>query len=176
MADSINREVMFLSCISCRESFRSDAWILGRLTSSVWNFLAWITDASLGGLGRHLAWGGCIHRVIERAVYTVTPVLTTQMFLIQHRWVSKHMKKPIRSTVMRYGHYCVLIVKAQSMFFCYCWVENAPHLTVQEKHNKNMSSSVSILCTLLGSIKMKHILAKKSLKHLYSDDLFEVNV
>ena len=39
-----------------------------------------------------------------------------------------------------------------------------------------MSSSVSILCTLLGSIKMKHILAKKSLKHLYSVDLFEVSV
>ena len=31
--------------------FRSDAWILGRLTSSGWKFSAWITDASLGRLG-----------------------------------------------------------------------------------------------------------------------------
>ena len=52
-----------LSCISCREPFRSDAWILSRLTSSVWNFLAWITDASLGEPQEALMWGGCILQV-----------------------------------------------------------------------------------------------------------------
>ena len=39
---------------------RSDAWILGRLMSSVWNFSVWITDTSLVGLRRQLTWGGCI--------------------------------------------------------------------------------------------------------------------
>ena len=37
-----------------RETFGSDTWILGRLTSSVWKCLARIADASLRGLRRHL--------------------------------------------------------------------------------------------------------------------------
>ena len=44
MVDSINRELTVdaLSCFSCTEWFGSDSWILGRLTSSIWNVLAWI--------------------------------------------------------------------------------------------------------------------------------------
>ena len=53
---------MFLSCISWRETFRSDAWILSRLMS-IWNFSARIADASLGGLRRHSTWSSCIHRL-----------------------------------------------------------------------------------------------------------------
>lgn len=35
---------MFISWIVCRQPFRSAAWILGRLPSSLWTVLAWVAD------------------------------------------------------------------------------------------------------------------------------------
>ena len=64
MADSANHELsvtgLTVSWILCTELFGSDAWILGILMSSVWNFLAWISDR---GLRRYPTWGSCICRL-----------------------------------------------------------------------------------------------------------------
>lgn len=59
--------LVFLSCIMflCKEPFGSDAWILGRLMSSVWN-AAWTADSALQGLRRHPTWGSsCICRPLK---------------------------------------------------------------------------------------------------------------
>ena len=52
------------------EPFERDAWILGRLMSSLDSFLVWFADASLRGLRRHPMWGNHLQaRNLENTIH-----------------------------------------------------------------------------------------------------------